>query len=468
LTPTFTLSTGANSDPASGTEGDYSSEVTITVTAEDGTTKQDWKVNVSEASNIETDILSFVLDEQTGPAVINDTIHTVAVEVENGTDLTALTPTFTLSEGATSDPESGTSGDYSSEVTITVTAEDGVTVQDWTVNVTEASATLRDSTDILSFTIPEQISEAVIDDVNHTISVEVDQGIADLTNLVPTFTLSSGATSVPESGIPGDYTSTVTITVTAEDGITVQDWSVNVTEVVVGPSSSTNILFFKLAEQTSLAVIDYTNHTVAIEVVNGTDLTSLTPAFLLSYGATSVPESETTGDYSNEVVITVTAEDGVTVQDWNVNVTEASAGLSSQTDIIYFNIPEQTMEPVIDGVNHMITVEVLAGTNLMELTPNWTLSPGATSVPTSGTTGDYGSTNPIITVTAEDGVTTQDWVVDVYHQESNPTNFCDMNACGTDEAKREMCESIFQLCIYRSSDIDRDQCIIESLIICSY
>jgi hypothetical protein len=114
------------------------------VTAQDGTTIQEWTVNVTEASaalSDATDILTFTLAEQTGDAEIDDVNHTIDIEVANGTDLTDLTPTFTLSDGATSDPASGTSGDYSSSVTITVTAEDGTTIQDWTVNVTEAAAT---------------------------------------------------------------------------------------------------------------------------------------------------------------------------------------------------------------------------------------------------------------------------------------------------------------------------------------
>ena len=103
---------------------------------------QDWTVNVTEDSAMassDTDILTFSLPDETGGATIDDTAHTIAIEVANGTDLTMLTPAFTISTGATADPASSTLGDYSSEVTITVTAEDGTTMQDWAVNVTEAS-----------------------------------------------------------------------------------------------------------------------------------------------------------------------------------------------------------------------------------------------------------------------------------------------------------------------------------------
>ena len=84
---------------------DFSSPVTYTVTAEDGTTTQDWVVTVTKAVvlNDETDILtySFGMPPQTGDAAINSSLHTIGIEVEAGTDITNLVVTFTLSDGAT-------------------------------------------------------------------------------------------------------------------------------------------------------------------------------------------------------------------------------------------------------------------------------------------------------------------------------------------------------------------------------
>jgi hypothetical protein len=242
LSPAFTVSTGASASPASGTSGNYSSEVTITVTAEDGTTTKAWSVDVSEASDVlssETDILTFSLPEETGDATIDDTVYTIAIEVANGTDLSMLTPAFTISDGATASPATGTQGNYSSAVTITVTAEDGVAMQAWTVNVTEASGGgLSMETDILSFSFPEETGAATIDDTAHTIAIEVANG-TDLTMLTPAFTISDGATASPATGTQGNYSSAVTITVTAEDATTIQAWTVNVSEAAGGGGGGT-------------------------------------------------------------------------------------------------------------------------------------------------------------------------------------------------------------------------------------
>ena len=179
----------------------------------------------------ETAIISFSFTEATGAATINSSNHTIDVEVANGNDRTDLSPTFSLSTGATSVPSSGSSGDYSSAFTITVTAEDATT-QDWTVNVTAAAA-LSNATDILTFSIPTETGAATIDASAHTIATEMPNG-TDLATLIPEFTLSAGATSAPESGIVGDYSSAFTITVTAEDETTTQDWTVNVTAAAAG------------------------------------------------------------------------------------------------------------------------------------------------------------------------------------------------------------------------------------------
>lgn len=84
------------------------------------------------------DITSFVLDEQTGAAVINDTAHTVAIEVANGTVVTALTPTIGVSLGGSITPNSDEAQDFTNPVEYTVESGNGAS-QTWTVTVTVAA-----------------------------------------------------------------------------------------------------------------------------------------------------------------------------------------------------------------------------------------------------------------------------------------------------------------------------------------
>ncbi|MCP4314352.1 MAG: hypothetical protein GY790_24115, partial [Bacteroidetes bacterium] len=317
--------------------------------------EQPWEVDVTDEADgsREKDILSFILDEQTGDAEINDLAHNIEIEVVDGTDLTNLTPTWTLSEGATSDPLSGTSGNYSDIFTIEVSAENGST-QNWEVDVTDEVDGSREK-DILSFILDEQTGEAEINDLAHNIEIEVVNG-TDLTNLTPTWTLSEGASSDPLSGTPGNYSDIFTITVTAENG-SEQPWEVDVTEAEVEESNEKDILTFILDEQTGKADIDDLVHNVEIEVVDGTDLTNLTPTWTLSEGATSDPVSGTPGDYSDIFIIMVTAENG-SEQPWEVDVTDEADG-SREKDILSFILDEQTGDAEINDLAHNIEIEVV-------------------------------------------------------------------------------------------------------------
>ncbi|HUW07090.1 MAG TPA: Ig-like domain-containing protein, partial [Williamwhitmania sp.] len=88
------------------------------------------------------------------------------------------------------------------------------------------AATLSTATEITGFTLASV--DGTIDAPNHTVSVVLPYG-TDVTALVPTITLSAGATVDPASGVAQDFTNPVTYTVTAEDGVTTMPWMVTVT-----------------------------------------------------------------------------------------------------------------------------------------------------------------------------------------------------------------------------------------------
>ncbi|UCG28612.1 MAG: T9SS type A sorting domain-containing protein [Bacteroidales bacterium] len=89
----------------------------------------------------EKNFLSFSIPGQTVPSVIDTIEHTVSVTVPEGTGLTGLTASFTLSPGASatilSIPQvSGIStNDFTNPITYKITGGDGTT-QDWVVTVT--------------------------------------------------------------------------------------------------------------------------------------------------------------------------------------------------------------------------------------------------------------------------------------------------------------------------------------------
>ncbi len=172
---------------------------------------------------------------------------------------------------------------------------------------------------ILTFSFVEQTGPAVIDTANGTVSIEVLNG-STITALVPTITLSSGATINPNSGIPQDFTSPFSYVTTASNGTTTKTWTVTVIEAFA--SSAALIETFVLAEQTGPAITDTSLNTITIEVISGTAVTALSPTITISAGANINPLSGTAQDFTNVFTYTVYAQDS-TARDWDVTVTVA-------------------------------------------------------------------------------------------------------------------------------------------------
>jgi hypothetical protein len=203
----------------------------------------DYTFVVVEPANNETDILTYSFEEQIAPATIDNVEHKVYVTVAAGTNLNGLVATFTLSEGATATvtglpQQSGvTPNNFTYPVVYKVVAENGLDEEFWQVIVDVEDTGLSSEANILTYSFEEQYSPAVIDDVNHTVTVVVNEGTS-LDALVATFTLSPGASAKigavdQESGVTeNNFTDPVIYTVTAEDGTTTQPWTVTVSVYV--------------------------------------------------------------------------------------------------------------------------------------------------------------------------------------------------------------------------------------------
>lgn len=229
LTPAITVSPYATISPLSGTPQNFSSPFTYNVTAENGAI-QPWVINVNVAPPPRqgNNILTFTVPQFTGMALIDTINHTVSGEVTHGTSRTALVPGITVSPGATINPPAGVAQNFTNPFAYTVTAENG-TPQNWIVTITEAAA-LRHGKNILTFTLPEQESPAVIDTITHFVSIVVQAG-TDRSNLTPAISVSPGASINPPGGTAQNFSTPFAYTVTAED-MTSQNWVVSVSLAV--------------------------------------------------------------------------------------------------------------------------------------------------------------------------------------------------------------------------------------------
>ena len=198
-----------------------------------------------------------------------------------------------------------------------------------------ATATTQSSDKLInSFAFSQLNPEAdgAIDNVNYAINLLVPSG-TDLTKLIPTISVSDGATISPSSGTAEDFTNPVTYTVTAQDGST-QNYTVTVTTsasnqpsnpaTTQSSSKSINSFVFSGLSPEVDGTVDNTNDVVNLTVPSGTDVTNLTPTITVSDNATISPNSGVAQDFTNPVTYTVTAQDG-SMQDYTVTVTNQSA-----------------------------------------------------------------------------------------------------------------------------------------------
>ena len=256
------------------------------------------------------DILTFEFAEnvEAGPAVIDANAGTVNINVfkmyEN--NINALTPVFTISQGAVVSPTVTGVQNFTSPFNIHVYAING-DHQLWTVNVGVAPG--RTGTEVMAMNVANEVGTEIVDAYAKRISAKV---LYDSTLvLAPSFTLSAGATIAPVTA--QDFgTGFKFYTVTAEDGTTTAQWRVGITNAPANNDAS--ILGFAHANLVNYKKVG-DNYYGYLTV--GTDLTAIQPVFTLPLGATITPtaaQNFTTGPK----VYTVTAQDGITVKQYTV------------------------------------------------------------------------------------------------------------------------------------------------------
>ncbi len=330
LNAIYTLSDGATTEDV---HTDFSIPVVYTVTAENSDT-QDWTVTVtnSTVANTENDFLTFTLADV--DATINNEAHTIEIELPYGTDLTNLNAIYTLSDGATTE---NVHTDFSALVVYTVIAENSDT-ENWTV-----TASLGDNPCDDAIAYGNINGDAIISELTEAgdfawYSVVLDQDYASVefslcgSEFDTKLEIWAGCNDENFIGanddsysVCGNSTSNIILENLTEGTYFVKVFgyasnygtytlSINEPSLL---SEENDFLTFILAEQTNDAIIDTDNHTVNIEVVEGTDLTSLEASFTLSDNA--ITENNFT-DFSENVVYTVVAENG-DEQVWTVSVT---------------------------------------------------------------------------------------------------------------------------------------------------
>jgi hypothetical protein len=432
-----TVTVGVTTQASGTTANNFTTPVTYTVTASDGST-QDFTVTVTVALNPAKDITAYsFLSINNGGlgANVTATINgaAIAATVPFNTDVTALVATFTTT-GATvavrSAPQvSGiTPNDFTNPVAYTVTAADGSTAV-FTVTVTVA---LNPAKDITAYAFLSVNNAALGADVIATvagtaITATVPFG-TNVTALVATFTTTGASVAVgvrPQvSGItPNNFTAPVAYTVTAADGST----AVFTVTVTVAPSPAKDITAYSFLSVNNPGLgtnvtATITGTAIAATVPFGTDLTALVATFAttgasVAVGATAQASGITPNNFTAPVAYTVTAADNST-QIFTVTVTVAPApkDITAFSFLAVNNATVLLADVTATITGTAITATLPFGTSRTALVASFTTTGGTVTVgavtQVSGLTSNNFTAPVIYRVTGADGLT-QDFTVTV-------------------------------------------------------
>lgn len=263
----------------------------------------------------------------------------------------------------------------------------------------------------------------VINEAAGTIIVPVYYS-ADITGLVATFTVSSGATVrvadvVQTSGVGAkDYTSGVTFVVTSGNLATTKSYLVTVSRnaALVGKQ----LLTFSFASvHAAIGVIDEVAYTVAVHVPLTLDVTALAATFTTStlskayVGDDLQTSGVTVNNYTNPLLFTVKAENAST-RIYTVNLIRDPAQTNRQ--LLSFSFPGVTA--TINETYHTVAATVPYSTVVTGLVATFTSSymskvKVGSTVQVSGTTPNNFTSPVTYRVMAEDTTLYQDYVVTV-------------------------------------------------------
>lgn len=312
--------------------------VTFTVLAEDGVASRSYSVTIQfsdelkaagtnlDADSLELQDANILRDvEITGRKVTEDTGATdILLSVGPGVDTENLYIKGAISYGAVTEPAEILNGktkvNLSGWTTVLVKAQDGVHEKRYRIKVEAQESAAIES---FAVTIDDVVYRGVIDDETGTIQVLGVPSDADVTSLAPEIVVSEGTNVCsPLSGVPQNFSSTVTYTVSG-NGLATQVYSVDILDAdgkrPTGKTDNTPdnpstpdtpvIASAKISEFSILgvnAVIDDGAGTILLTLPAGTDVSQVVSQVIVGNGCTVSPAPGEVVDLRNPVVYTVT------------------------------------------------------------------------------------------------------------------------------------------------------------------
>ncbi|OOQ57997.1 cadherin-like beta sandwich domain-containing protein [Mucilaginibacter pedocola] len=404
--------------------------ITTTVTAQDGSLKT-YTVAVTRATSTDASLSAVTISAGTlSPAFAPGTTAYTAT-VPNATTGITITPSstdanavitvngVTVASGASSATLPLVVG--SNNVTVQVTAADGVTVNTYTFAITRAASSVS-SLSALTTTAGALSPVFAAGTLNY--SVTVATGVAS-TTITPTVTDANATITVNGGAVASGAASgaipltiganNIIIRVTAQDGTSVTNYTVTVTRSASANANlssltlSTGVLSPVFASGTftyTASVNNATTSVTAMPTVADATATVTVNGTAVASGASSAPIALAVGP--NVITTVVTAQDG-SIQTYSVTVTRAG---SSDDNLSALIVSAGTLSPAFSPATGNYTLTVPNTNSSITVTPtrneaNATITVNGTPVASGSASAAIplvvGSNTINIVVTAQDG-----------------------------------------------------------------
>ena len=244
-----------------------------------------------------------------------------------------------------------------------------------------------------SFTIQGQTNQTIIDNINHTISLELPCN-KDVSSLIAQFNTSKESiiTVANEIQITGvntnNFTTPLIYTISNDLYCFIQDWTVTINLESYTESEktiATSFINFNIPNQIGNTSINNIDHVIEIQMPCYTDVTNIVAYFDLPIGTvatinnTRQISSINSNDFSNPIIYTLYNEGLCHEQDWVVNINLESYTENEKTiatSFINFNIPTQIGNTSINNIDHVIEIQVPCYTDVTNLIANYELQEG--------------------------------------------------------------------------------------------
>ena len=376
--------------------------ITVTVTAQDGVTTKVYTVTVTRgAPSSDANLSGLTLSSGTLSPAFSSSGTSYTVAVPNSVTSIGVSPT--PSNGWATVQVTGASNLAvgANTVTVTVTAQDGVTTKVYSIVVTRLPSS---NANLSALALSNGMLSPAFSSSVTSYTAAVPYYISWLA-VTPTRYDGTAAVQVSGGSNLAVGANTVTVTVTAQDGVTTKVYTVIVTRAA--PSTNANLSDLALSSGTLSPAFSSSGTSYTATVPNSVASVGVIPvlsdttAFALVGGGSDLAVGE------NTVTVTVIAQDNVTIKVYTVVVTRAPSSNANLSDLA---LSTGTLSPAFSPGCTSYSTAVPNSVTSITVTP--ALSDITATAQVSGGSHLTVGTNPVtVTVTAQDGVTTKVYTV---------------------------------------------------------